>query len=61
MSNTLDLGRELRRYELGVRTALEELVRGNDYARVEDILRSLLRDERPVRRTDISFIGKVDP
>jgi hypothetical protein len=55
-----DCDRRLQRYEAGVRAALEELMRGNDYARVEQTLRSLLHGERArpdTKASTVTIIG----
>ena len=43
----------LRIFETGVRVALEEMLMGRDYARVEDILRALAHGSSPRHKLPI--------
>lgn len=51
--------RRLRRFENGVRAALEQLLSGGDHARVEQTLRALLEDDLREPTTRITAIGEV--
>lgn len=46
---TTGMAPQLGRVRLGLRVALEELLAGRDYARVENILRDLEREISPAR------------
>ena len=48
-----------RRFEIGVRVALEEMLTGRDYARVENILRALVEDRSGATDSDASRRGTI--